>query len=96
MDIQFYWVRDQVKKHFDMFCKPGVSNLGDFFNKHNSTAHHKVMIPVNLLCHNSVQPSSRVRYSKSTSKMTQGKTLPIGGYNNIESKSGEHTMLRWR
>ena len=32
MGMHFYWVRDRVKqKHFDVFWKPGVSNLGDYF-----------------------------------------------------------------
>ena len=43
----FYCVRDRVKqKHFDVFCKPGLINLGCIFNKHHSRAHNKGMRPI--------------------------------------------------
>ena len=61
--MQFYWVRDQVKqKQLDVFCKHGVSNLGDYFTKHHSPAHNKVMITVYLHCPNSVQASAGLCY----------------------------------
>ena len=63
MDMSLYWVIDRVKqKHIDVFWKPGVSNLGNYFTKHHSPAHHKVMIPVYLHCPNSGQASERVCY----------------------------------
>ena len=49
MDMWFYWVQDRVKKiHFNTFCKPGVTNLGEYFTKHNPPHHHLQMWPVYL------------------------------------------------
>ena len=65
MYMQFYWVIDRVKqKHFGIFWKPIVSNLGGYFTEHHSPAHHKVIIPVYLHCPDRGQDSTRVRYSK--------------------------------
>ena len=44
MDLRFYWVVDIFKqKHFGIFWKPGLRNLGGYFTKHQLPAHHKVM-----------------------------------------------------
>ena len=70
--MRFYWVRDRFKQqHSDMFWKLGVSNLGDYFTKHHSPAHQKVMVPVYLHCTNSGQASASVCYSKCTSNKNQ-------------------------
>ena len=74
-----------------MFWKPGVIKLGGYFTKHRVPAHHKGTIPVYLHCTNSVQASSRVCYSKSTSNRIQVKPMSTGGYNNIETQSGVRT-----
>ena len=51
MEMYLYWVRDTVKqKHFDVFWKPGVINLGDYFTKHHSSTYHKGMLPIYLHC----------------------------------------------
>ena len=61
MDMRFYWSRDGVKqKHFEVFWKPGMSNLGEFFTKHNSEEHHKGVRPIYLHCRNVGQASARV------------------------------------
>ena len=62
-------------KHYDVFWKPGVSNLGDYFTKHHSPAHHKGMIPLYLHFSNSKKAYTRVCYSKCTSNITQGKHM---------------------
>jgi hypothetical protein len=44
MDMQFYWVKYRVKKgQFNVYWGPGYQNLGDYFTKHHSPAHHKRM-----------------------------------------------------
>ena len=61
MDMRFYWVRDKLKqKHFEVFWKPGVSNLRYYFTKHHSPEHHKVMRPIYLHCPNIGQASARM------------------------------------
>jgi hypothetical protein len=49
MDMRFYWVKDRVEqKQFNVGWAPGDTNLGDYFTKHHSTAHHKRMRPYYL------------------------------------------------
>ena len=88
MEMRFYWVINRVKQNiFDVFWKPGVRNLGSYFNKHLLTSYHKGMRPVYVHCPNSGQDSARICYSKYTSIITQGKCMPTGGYSNTEDRS---------
>jgi hypothetical protein len=49
MDMQLYWVKDRVEQQqFNVGWAPGETNLGDYFTKHHSPAHHKRMIPYYL------------------------------------------------
>jgi hypothetical protein len=42
MDMRFYWVKERVKQgQFHVYWGPGYQNLGDYFTKHHSPAHHK-------------------------------------------------------
>jgi hypothetical protein len=44
MDMRFYWVRDRVNKgEFLVHWRRGSDNLADYFTKHHSPAHHRVM-----------------------------------------------------
>jgi hypothetical protein len=44
MDMRFYWVKDRVEQdQFNVGWAPGDTNMGDYFTKHHSTAHHKRM-----------------------------------------------------
>jgi hypothetical protein len=46
MYIRFYWVKDRVEQEqFNVGWAPGDTNMGDYFTKHHSPAHHKRMIP---------------------------------------------------
>jgi hypothetical protein len=46
IDMRFYWVRDRTKQgHFDIFWKPGSTNLADYFTKHHPAKHHQLMRP---------------------------------------------------
>jgi hypothetical protein len=49
MDMRFYWVKDRVEQgQFKVGWAPGDTNMGDYFTKHHSPAHHKRMIPYYL------------------------------------------------
>jgi hypothetical protein len=49
MDMRFYWIKDRVEQqHFNVGWAPGNTNLGDYFTKHHSPAHHKRMRPYYL------------------------------------------------
>ena len=42
MDMRFYWIQDRVaQKQFNVFWRPGPTNLADYFTKHHSPAHHR-------------------------------------------------------
>ena len=95
MDMHFYWVRDRFKqKHFELFWKLGVSNLGGYFTKHHLPEHHKGVIPVYLHCPKIRQDSARVFYYRRTSNMTEVEPMTTGVYNNTEAQSGACTKSR--
>jgi hypothetical protein len=49
MDMIFYWVKDRVEQdQFNEGWAPGDTNMGDYFTKHHSQAHHKRMRPYYL------------------------------------------------
>jgi hypothetical protein len=49
MDMRFYWVKDRVEpQQFKVGWAPGNTNLGDYFTRHHSPAHHKRMRPYYL------------------------------------------------
>jgi hypothetical protein len=49
IDMRFYWVRDRTQQgHFNIFCRPGPTNLADYFTKHHPAKHHQAMRPVYL------------------------------------------------
>jgi hypothetical protein len=44
MDMRYHWLTDRVpQKQFDVYCRPGRENLGDYHTKHHSAQHHKDM-----------------------------------------------------
>ena len=44
MDMRFYWLRDRVKqKQFYVHWKRGTTNIADYYTKHHSPNHHKIM-----------------------------------------------------
>jgi hypothetical protein len=58
MDMRFYWIKDRVEqKQFNVGWAPGNTNLGDYFTKHHSPAHHKRMRPYYL--HGTYSPMIR-------------------------------------
>jgi hypothetical protein len=49
MYMRFYWVKDRVEQgKFKVGWAPGDTNMGDYFTKHHSPAHHKRMRPYYL------------------------------------------------
>lgn len=44
IDMRFYWVRDRVNQgHFIVHWNKGSDNLADYFTKHHSPNHHRLM-----------------------------------------------------
>jgi len=41
MDMQFHWLRDrEAQGQFNIYWRPGSTNLADYFTKHHVPAHH--------------------------------------------------------
>jgi hypothetical protein len=41
MDMQFHWLRDwEAQGQFEIYLRPGETNLADYFTKHHPPAHH--------------------------------------------------------
>jgi hypothetical protein len=65
MDMRFYWIIDRVKQgQFDVFWGPGYQHLADYFTKHHSPAHHKIMREIYI--HADKQPINRKGIRDST------------------------------
>jgi hypothetical protein len=44
IDMRFYWIRDRVAQgQFVVHWRRGTDNLADYFTKHHSPAHHRLM-----------------------------------------------------
>jgi hypothetical protein len=44
MDMRFYWMKDrQQQGQFQIYWRPGSTNRSDYFTKHHSPAHHRMM-----------------------------------------------------
>jgi hypothetical protein len=44
IDMRFYWIRDRVNQgQFIVHWRRGVDNLADYFTKHHSPSHHRLM-----------------------------------------------------
>jgi hypothetical protein len=61
IDMRFYWVRDRVKQgQFLVHWRCGTDNLADYFTKHHSPSHHRLMRSRYLLeLHQPKENSSR-------------------------------------
>ena len=41
MDMRFHWLRDrEAQGQFNIYWRPGNTNLADYFTKHHAPAHH--------------------------------------------------------
>ena len=46
IDMRYHWIQDRIKQgQFQVYWQPGSSNLADYFSKHHSPGHHKIMRP---------------------------------------------------
>ena len=49
MDMLFHWIQDIIiQEHFNVFWKPGPTNLGDYHSKHDPNPHHIQVRQTNL------------------------------------------------
>jgi hypothetical protein len=44
IDMRFYWIKDRVKNgEFLIHWRKGIDNAADYFTKHHSPSHHRLM-----------------------------------------------------
>ena len=60
VDMRFHWIQDRIlQEHFNVFWKPGPTNLGDYHSKHQPTPHLIQVRHTNLhephVSHNTLQ-----------------------------------------
>ena len=60
MDMRFHWIQGRIlQEHFNVFWKPGPTNLGYYHSKHHPTPHHIQVRHTNLnephVSHNTLQ-----------------------------------------
>ena len=49
IDMRFCWIQDRTRQGpFLIYWKSGSTKLGDYFTKHHSPAHHRIMQPTYL------------------------------------------------
>jgi hypothetical protein len=65
MDMRLYWIKDRVKRgQFKIYWGPGYQNLADYFTKHHSPAHQKLIR--NVYIHADDRPINREGIRDST------------------------------
>jgi hypothetical protein len=58
MAVRFYWIKNRVKQgQFKIYLGPSFQNLADYFTKHHSPAHHKIIR--NVYIHANERPINR-------------------------------------
>jgi hypothetical protein len=51
IDMRFHWIIDQRQQNiFDIEWKPSNENKADYYTKHHSPTHHRLMRPIYLHC----------------------------------------------
>ena len=44
INLRFSWIRNRTSQgQFLIYWQPGITNLGNYYTKHHSSAHHKLM-----------------------------------------------------
>jgi hypothetical protein len=72
--MRLYWLQDRVKQgQFHIYWVPGAVNLGDYYTKHHSPAHHKRVLPI-------------YHYTKTSPSSLQGCVELLAGRNKRSDK----------
>jgi hypothetical protein len=65
IDMRFYWIKDRVAQgQFLVHWRRGLDNLADYFTKHHSPAHHKLMRSRYLLPLHRLQTTDRMNVAR--------------------------------
>ena len=60
IDMRFFWIVDQIKQElFLVHWRRGLENLADYFTKHHSPSHHRLVRSWYLLCLRSARQNNQ-------------------------------------
>jgi hypothetical protein len=99
LDVRFYWVRDRaVQNQFDIGWGPSAQNLGDYFTKHHTPAHHKGIRKMYI--HDSTSPtyipSAHAKPPHGYVDITIFSRAPSGQHANTATTDGRSTSTNWQ
>ena len=94
MDMRFHWIIDRIlQMHFNVFWKPGPTNLGDYHSKHHPTSHHIKVRHTNLYEPHSLQTTLQGCVN-SPNRYTAGKNLGLNkGLHSILQRRGNNRFV---
>jgi hypothetical protein len=99
MDIHFYWVRDRAAQNqFDIGWGPSAQNIGDYFTKHHSPAHHKGIRKMYI--HDSKSPkyipSAHAKLPQGCVDITISPCALVGQHANTATTNACITAINWQ
>jgi hypothetical protein len=80
MDMRFYWVKDRIEQgQYTVHWRKGKDNLADYFTKHPSPAHHRLMRSRYILDLHTEQ-KEQTAPNKNQNLSGKGVLMPLPGY----------------
>jgi hypothetical protein len=78
IDMRFYWIKDRVKQgQFNVHWRKGTDNLADYFTKHHSPSHHRIMRSRYLLDLDQTASNSSLKRGCVDNSIGPTKSFPI-------------------
>jgi hypothetical protein len=99
IDMCFYWVRDRtVQNQFDIGWGPSAQNIGDYFTKHHTLAHHKVIrkMYINDTKLPKYIPAEHAKPPQGCVDIAISPRAPAGQHANTATASARSTAINWQ
>jgi hypothetical protein len=98
IDMRFYWVRDRAQQgQFDIGWGPSAQNLGDYFTKHHTPAHHKGIRSMYLNFRNTPRyiPAAHKKIPQGCVDSALSPGTPAGHHANSAMTGKPSTATKW-
>jgi hypothetical protein len=98
IDMRFYWVRDRTfQNQFDIGWGPSSQNLGDYFTRHHTSAHHKGIRKMHMNHTKSPKyiPSAHANPPQGCVDIAISPRTPAGQHANTATASAQSTAINW-
>jgi hypothetical protein len=99
IDMSFYWVRDRsVQNQFNIGWGPSAQNLGNYFTKHHTPAHHKGIRKMYIHDYASPKyiPSAHAKPPQGCVDITISPRAPAGHHANTSMAGAHITAINWQ